>query len=141
MAQAEELHMVWRNHLEVVFVGLGNNKPHFDALFSRMSPCWLAIPHEDQYARDLFIQPFSVPFNGLRRNCSSVFSVYGPNAFPFTNDVLYQIRVNDEMFWKEIVINKCSYWGGKFPLTTLLGNYVFSSNGNKASQMFVLASI
>lgn len=124
---------------EVVFAALGNDKVIFNKLCSNTP--WLAIPHEDEDARNQFIKKFSIPLEDLERGVlfahdSTVvlkdtavpFRFYGPEGFPFTKGRMDDEIRREDGELRESVLTK------KFSLTELLGKYVICCDGKKASQ-------
>ncbi|KAL6549533.1 hypothetical protein OROHE_008650 [Orobanche hederae] len=122
-----------KGNFEVVYVALGNNKRAFHDSFSCMP--WLAIPHEDQEGRDLFIKIFDIPSSpsvravlfapdgtALSKNAVYTFCSYGPDGFPFTKRSIRKMHREHDALLKEFILKK-----QKKPLNLLLGDYLITS--------------
>lgn len=75
---------------------------------------WLAIPHEDKQARQDLQVKFAIPQDSLARTVmfapdgkvlavnSSIFCTYGPEGFPFTEDKLDEVDLDDQELIKNL---------------------------------------
>lgn len=142
MIELDELYRTRSAEFEVVFVALHNNKASFDEAFSSMP--WLAVPFEDSQFRLSLPQKFSYQGDGryhalffdpkgilvLGELTIPVFEGVGFRGFPFTKQRMDELHCKQpHAFWNEILVHR------KVPsLTSLLGDHVVSSEGNKVSQ-------
>lgn len=135
IADLKELYKEFQKQLEIVFVALGEGNATFDAIFSEMP--WLAIPYEDEEARQQFVRKFSIPRTVATRSvlfspqgtvlqCEADvhFRLYGVEGFPFSNEKYDEITLKyDEL--RKVAVQK------ELSLTELLGANVISMKRGK----------
>lgn len=133
----QDIYNIYQDSFRVVFVALGNNQAVFYELFSRVP--WLAIPHENQRARDFLESYFSIPYlqderallfspNGtlLRADAVSVICSYGSHAFPFTDRQLKHVCDESDQLRTQLFVQRRNY-----SLTQLLGKTLRLNNTEK----------